>query len=225
MADAPASRSPENFSLSLTDVSSAPDRVNPTSPIFKAGTGLALQHTLERLEALAGEFNAEDLAQRVGLAREPLERGEIWVVVVGQFKRGKSTLLNALLVLSPDPPLGEAEGVYLQALLDHTGHLLFVLNKVDLVDSHDFYYHVQGMKPELTVDLLGLLVPKAVFRWRLRRRAHRLVAGDLDRNVGRIRGDLLYRAQETVRGFFSELERRAIAAEEGIERALILSES
>jgi len=92
---------------------------------------------------------------------------------------------------------------------------------VDLVDSHDFYYHVQGMKPELTVDLLGLLVPKAVFRWRLRRRAHRLVAGDLDRNVGRIRGDLLYRAQETVRGFFSELERRAIAAEEGIERALI----
>ncbi len=92
---------------------------------------------------------------------------------------------------------------------------------VDLVDSHDFYYHVQGMKPELTVDLLGLLLPRSLFRWRLRRRTRRLVAEDLDRNVGRIKGDLLYRSQETVRAFFSELERRALAAEEGIQTALI----
>jgi ribosome biogenesis GTPase A len=91
----------------------------------------------------------------------------------------------------------------------------------DLLDSHDFYYHVQGMRPELTVDVLGLLLPRKIFRWRLGRKARRLVAGDLDRNVGRIRGDLLYRAQETVRGFFAELQRRALAAEEGIRTALV----
>lgn len=538
-----------------------------TAPAMREGTSAPqLRGALERLEGLAKEFNAPDLGHRAWLAREPLERGEIWIVVVGQFKRGKSTLLNALLgepilpsgivpvtsvvthlrwapepvlrvafqdgrdttepihtlpdyvseernsanhrgvvrvevglpstllegglvlvdtpgigsldpgaterayaflprvdaailVLSPDPPLGEAEGVYLKALLDHTRHILFVLNKVDLypedawqqavefnrrglariqgapvgevellplsaslglyggtggirelkgrllelvrergeevsqeaamrrllavagelrariqveeqairltdekltdrlarlaelrkelalrredvrpilldatrrlvesateslrahaskaqddlaesilalparhpamgnmalvqavsddlsqgvkgvfdawwdehgealrgrlrdamvraagsvdatgstlsrwvqeelgvalptppppvdlIDSHDFYYHVQGMKPELTVDLLGLLLPKSLFRWRLRRKAHRLVGGDLDLNVGRIRGDLLYRAQETVRAFFAELDHRAVSAEDGIQAALV----
>lgn len=91
---------------------------------------------------------------------------------------------------------------------------------LDLVDSHDFYYHVQGMRPELTVDMLQLLLPRGIFRRLLRSRIPRLVAQDLELNVGRIRGDLLYRAQETVRGFFAELERRAVEAEDGIETAL-----
>ena len=43
---------------------------------------------------------------------------------------------------------------------------------------------------------------------------------DLELNVGRVRGDLLYRAQETVRAFFAELDRRALEAEEGIQTAL-----
>ena len=56
-----------------------------------------LRESLEGLERLAEEFNALDLARRAQDAQEPLERGELWIVVVGQFKRGKSTLLNALL--------------------------------------------------------------------------------------------------------------------------------
>ena len=240
----------------------------------------------------------------VGLADPLLEGGLVLVDTpgIGSLDPGTTERAYAflprvdaaILVLSPDPPLGEAEGAYVRTLLDHTRHILFVLNKVDLypesswreamefnrrglgriqgvepetvellpvsaklgldggsggipalkkrllelveratastlsawvqeelgvvlpsppppaelVDSHHFYYHVQGMRPELTVDLLGLLLPRRLFRWRFRRRAHRLVAEDLDRNVGRIRGDILYRAQETVRAFLAELERR-----------------
>lgn len=92
---------------------------------------------------------------------------------------------------------------------------------LDLLDSHDFYYHVEGLAPELTVDLLLLLLPRPVFRWWLRKKIPRLVAQNLDLNVGRTRGDLLYRAQETVRGFFSELNQRALEAEEGIQTALV----
>ena len=92
---------------------------------------------------------------------------------------------------------------------------------LDLVDSHDFYYHVQGLKLELTVDLLWLLLPRPIFRWWILRKTPRMVREDLELNVGRIRGDLLYRAQETVRAFFSELNRRALEAEEGIQTALI----
>jgi len=92
---------------------------------------------------------------------------------------------------------------------------------LDLIESRDFYYHVQGVKPELTVDLLWLLLPRSVFRWWIRRKVHRISAEDLELNVGRIRGDLLYRAQETMRGFFSELNRRALEAEEGIQTALM----
>ncbi len=92
---------------------------------------------------------------------------------------------------------------------------------LDLVESHDFYYHVAGVSPELTVDLLLLLLPPPWFRRWLRRRLSRLVEENLELNVGRTQGDLLYRAQETVRAFFAELNRRALEAEEGIQTALL----
>jgi hypothetical protein len=92
---------------------------------------------------------------------------------------------------------------------------------LDLVESHDFYYRVQGLRPELTVDFLWLLLPRFLFQGWIRRKIPRLVAKDLELNVGRIRGDLLYRFQETMRGFFAELNRRALAAEEGVRTALM----
>jgi len=52
------------------------------------------------LEALSREADAlgfEGLAGEARRAAEPLEAGEIRVVVLGQFKRGKSSVLNALL--------------------------------------------------------------------------------------------------------------------------------
>jgi len=92
---------------------------------------------------------------------------------------------------------------------------------LELVDSHDFYYHVQGLKPALTVDLLWLLLPRPIFRRWILRKIPRMVRDDLELNVGRIRGDLLYRAQETVRAFFSELNRGALEAEDGVQTALL----
>jgi len=72
----------------------------------------------------------------------------------------------ALLVLSPDPPLGEAEGVYLQALLDHTGHLLFVLNKVDLYGEEDWREAVAFNRRELAMrrEEVRPLLPDATRR-------------------------------------------------------------
>lgn len=211
-----------------------PRRADPVAgPVGMAGA-------LDRLAGLSAQFGAEDLAGEARAALQPLQEGILRVVALGQFKRGKSTLLNALLgapllpmgvapvtsvttlvgwapeprlrvvfadgrvedfgihrlpdfviedrnpgnaldvarievgyparlladglvlvdtpgvgstdrgateraygflpsvdaglvVLSPDPPLGEAEADYVRTLASLTPHLLFVLNKIDRV--------------------------------------------------------------------------------------------
>lgn len=49
------------------------------------------------LEALAREAGAVELAREAGLVAERLSEGRFDVACVGQFKRGKSTLINALV--------------------------------------------------------------------------------------------------------------------------------
>ena len=46
---------------------------------------------------LAAEHDRPDLAERLDRAAGPLRAGEVAVAVVGEFKQGKSTLVNALL--------------------------------------------------------------------------------------------------------------------------------
>jgi len=58
---------------------------------------LRLRRGLERLAEVAEERGFGDLAVAARRAAEPLEAGEVRVVVLGQFKRGKSSVLNALL--------------------------------------------------------------------------------------------------------------------------------
>jgi GTP-binding protein EngB required for normal cell division len=52
---------------------------------------------LHRLAALAAEFGAEQIASTACSIAERISEGRFYVACVGQFKRGKSTLLNALI--------------------------------------------------------------------------------------------------------------------------------
>jgi predicted GTPase len=52
---------------------------------------------LHRLAALAAEFGAEQIASTARSIAERISEGRFYVACVGQFKRGKSTLLNALI--------------------------------------------------------------------------------------------------------------------------------
>jgi GTP-binding protein EngB required for normal cell division len=52
---------------------------------------------LARLGEIAGELGADDLASDAHTEQRRLEEARIFVACVGQFKRGKSTLINALV--------------------------------------------------------------------------------------------------------------------------------
>ncbi|HEY0995624.1 MAG TPA: dynamin family protein [Gemmatimonadaceae bacterium] len=56
-----------------------------------------LEAALDRLTALAGGQGAQAIARDAAALRDRVARGQFVVACVGQFKRGKSTLLNALL--------------------------------------------------------------------------------------------------------------------------------
>ena len=60
---------------------------------------------LAAISQLAGEVGASDIAADAGTLNERLAEGRFYVACVGQFKRGKSTLLNAL-VGQPLLPVG-----------------------------------------------------------------------------------------------------------------------
>jgi GTP-binding protein EngB required for normal cell division len=59
--------------------------------------------TLYRLAELATEFGAEQVASTARSIAERVSEGRFYVACVGQFKRGKSTLLNALIGYSVLP--------------------------------------------------------------------------------------------------------------------------
>src|ERR1700691_5606755 len=52
---------------------------------------------LHRLAGLATEFGAQQIASTARTIANRISEGRFYVACVGQFKRGKSTLLNALI--------------------------------------------------------------------------------------------------------------------------------
>ncbi len=70
-----------------------------------AGTLGAVDTRLERLAAIAGELEDRDLAGEALAERQRLVEARFFAACVGQFKRGKSTLINAL-VGDPVLPVG-----------------------------------------------------------------------------------------------------------------------
>jgi dynamin family protein len=68
-------------------------------------TLVAVDSRLERLAAIADEFEDRALAAEARAERQRLQQARFFVACVGQFKRGKSTLINAL-VGAPVLPVG-----------------------------------------------------------------------------------------------------------------------
>lgn len=178
---------------------------------------------LDRLIGESGESNAA-LAERVNrfLAKRIQETFDAWQAREGgrvgdafveSMRRAASTVDASVDELRewigrefgvqvPPPP--EAEG---------------------LIDSTDFYYRIDAALPRLTVDVVRMgLLPRSLFRRRLRRRAERMAAGELELNAGRVRAELAYRLQETGRRFAARLAEHADEAERALsislERAL-----
>ena len=55
------------------------------------------ESTLARLAELAEEFDAEQVAADARSVAERVSEGRFYVACIGQFKRGKSSVLNALV--------------------------------------------------------------------------------------------------------------------------------
>jgi GTP-binding protein EngB required for normal cell division len=71
--------------------------MNPEPTSDGRWTASAPGSPLRCLEALAREAGATDLAREAAALAERVSEGRFYVAVVGQFKRGKSTLINALV--------------------------------------------------------------------------------------------------------------------------------
>jgi GTP-binding protein EngB required for normal cell division len=95
-----------------------------------------------------------------------------------------------------------------------------------LRDSPSFYRHVEGLTPRLTMDLIRSLLPRAIFRAWVRRSTPWVARQALEMGAGQVRGDLLYRARETARGFAAELRAWTVAGMEAlvdaVDRAAVL---
>lgn len=76
---------------------------NHNSAVFEHRPGgprdllLSGEAELNRLAELATEFGAEHIASTARSIAERISEGRFYVACIGQFKRGKSTLLNALI--------------------------------------------------------------------------------------------------------------------------------
>jgi len=69
----------------------------PVTPdAIPSGAGSAVGHQLQRLAQIASEVGDDALASEARAESERLLKSRFFVACLGQFKRGKSTLLNAL---------------------------------------------------------------------------------------------------------------------------------
>lgn len=91
----------------------------------------------------------------------------------------------------------------------------------ELAESRDFYYRVEGVSQHRMLDAPRFWLPRPIFRWWLSRRAGGLAREEVERNAGRLRGDLQYRYHDTARAFTADLREHARAARSSLEGALV----
>lgn len=73
------------------------DRITTGATPDADSAGDASPSPLAALEALAHEAGADGIAREAAALAERVSKGRFYVAVVGQFKRGKSTLINAMV--------------------------------------------------------------------------------------------------------------------------------
>ena len=115
---------------------------------------------LEALQRLASEAGAEDVAAEAAALRERLAEGRFYVACLGQFKRGKSTLLNALVGESV-LPVGVVPVTSALTILRHgaerTARVIFGDGGSRMVGLHDVAAYVaEEHNPENAKDVAAV---------------------------------------------------------------------
>src|ERR1700739_2342006 len=82
---------------SSRDQSEFPLAAQDHGPVNSAGSTIDRAAHLLRLAALGEELGAEPVAEQARELSARVSEGRFYVACVGQFKRGKSTLINALI--------------------------------------------------------------------------------------------------------------------------------
>ena len=95
-----------------------------------------------------------------------------------------------------------------------------VAAEVELTDSTRYLAGISRLFESTLAGQTLLLLPGAVLRRGLRRRLPAVVEEELDRQSGRIRGDLVERTSESIRGFRAETDRKVAVDVEAIRTAL-----
>jgi len=84
-----------------TDSYSAPgDALSPVMPAASSGPAATTQHgssSSRALDGLRADLFDADETDRIQATRRRIAEDDLYVVAIGEFKRGKSTLLNALI--------------------------------------------------------------------------------------------------------------------------------
>lgn len=125
------------------------DASTTTSATASGGMAIkALSDAAARLGTLAAEFGHKDVAQAIrDDAKRRLDDGRVRIVVLGEIKHGKSTLINALLrgpllPIGVTPTTGAVVGIRVDTLHHQTGTFL--------VDAH-------GERSEVEADRFEVL--------------------------------------------------------------------
>jgi hypothetical protein len=90
---------------------------------------------LEALARVASELELVPLASEVRAFAERVAQGRFYVACVGQFKRGKSSLLNALLT-EPVLPAGVVPVTSIVTIVRHGGARFATIHKLDGATEH-----------------------------------------------------------------------------------------
>ncbi|WPX08476.1 dynamin family protein [Anaerocellum danielii] len=56
-----------------------------------------IRNFTEQVQEISNEINSESIKKLAGSIKEKIEKNAFYLVVLGQFKRGKSTLVNYML--------------------------------------------------------------------------------------------------------------------------------
>lgn len=122
-----------------------------TSPTAKRSPAQTIESLLEEVARVAATMQREDLAARLMVSRARVARPETVVAVVGEFKRGKSSLVNGLLGDAVCPVDDDIATATLTVLRHGTGPA-FAWRKVD---------GTQVREPVAPEELPGLLSERA----------------------------------------------------------------
>ena len=195
------------------------------------------------------QMKAEDGNKRLQELNEKLTQQQFNLVVMGQFKRGKSTFINALLGAEIVPtaivPLTSIVtilrfGRETKAIVHYlNGHEEEVQLEVELkpfttveklTSKSDFYFLLRDDPDATALIQLGIRFALPVFATKgiILKRMRAMAKEVFERHCGRVRYDLIKRTDETTRSFRKSLNEKTdltlSAIRDALKRAVALKD-